>query len=96
MSQLRSEAVQVPDVEKLDLRSYDVAEDGRQARERGDATAGLLTPSTVRHRSEVVEYRVDRHYDRLGDQLRWIGFVIRSAKRIRGPKRASPRAAKCP
>jgi integrase len=31
---------------------------------------------TVRHRSEVVEYRVEQHYERLGDQLVRLGFVI--------------------
>ncbi|MEZ0334927.1 MAG: tyrosine-type recombinase/integrase, partial [Gemmatimonadales bacterium] len=31
---------------------------------------------TVRHRSEVVEYRVEQHFERLGDQLRRLGFVI--------------------
>jgi integrase len=30
---------------------------------------------SVRHRSEVVEYRVEQHYDRLGDQLIRLGFV---------------------
>jgi hypothetical protein len=30
---------------------------------------------TVRHRSEVVEYRVEQHYGRLGDQLVRLGFV---------------------
>ena len=30
----------------------------------------------VRHRSEVVEFRVEQHYDRLGDQLVRLGFVI--------------------
>jgi hypothetical protein len=30
---------------------------------------------TVRHRSEVVEYRVEQHVDQLGDRLRALGFV---------------------
>jgi hypothetical protein len=30
----------------------------------------------ARHRSEVVEYRVEQHFERLGDQLRRLGFVI--------------------
>jgi hypothetical protein len=29
---------------------------------------------TVRHRSEVVEYRVEQHFERLGDQLIRLGF----------------------
>jgi integrase len=33
---------------------------------------------TVRHRSEVVEYRVEQHYERLGDQLIRLGFDIKS------------------
>jgi hypothetical protein len=33
---------------------------------------------SVRHRSEVVEYRVEQHFERLGDQLRRLGFVITS------------------
>jgi integrase len=33
---------------------------------------------TMRHRSEVVEYRVEQHFERLGDQLRRLGFVITS------------------
>jgi hypothetical protein len=33
---------------------------------------------TVRHRSEVVEFRVEQHFERLGDQLRRLGFVITS------------------
>lgn len=33
---------------------------------------------TVRHRSEVVEYRVEQHYERLGEQLLRLGFVIKS------------------
>ena len=32
----------------------------------------------VRHRSEVVEFRVEQHFERLGDQLRRLGFVIAS------------------
>jgi integrase len=32
----------------------------------------------VRHRSEVVEYRVERHYERLGDQLIRLAFDITS------------------
>ena len=31
---------------------------------------------SVRHRSEVVEYRVEQHFERLGDQLMKLGFVI--------------------
>jgi hypothetical protein len=31
---------------------------------------------SVRHRSEVVEYRVEQHFERLGDQLVRLGFVI--------------------
>jgi hypothetical protein len=34
--------------------------------------------STFRHRSDVVEYRVEQHFERLGDQLRRLGFVITS------------------
>ena len=30
---------------------------------------------TVRHRSEVVEYRVDQHFERLGDQLVRLGLT---------------------
>ena len=33
---------------------------------------------TVRHRSEVVEFRGEQHFERLGDQLRRLGFVITS------------------
>lgn len=33
---------------------------------------------TVRHGSEVVEFRVAQHFERLGDQLRRLGFVITS------------------
>ena len=33
---------------------------------------------TVRHRSEVVEYRVEQHFERLGDQLVRLGFDIKS------------------
>jgi integrase len=33
---------------------------------------------TVRHRSEVVEHRVEQHFERLGDQLVRLGFVINS------------------
>jgi hypothetical protein len=33
---------------------------------------------TIRHRSEVVEYRVEQHFERLGDQLVRLGFVINS------------------
>ena len=33
---------------------------------------------TVRHRSEVVEYRVEQHFERLGDQLVWLGFDIKT------------------
>ncbi len=29
---------------------------------------------TVRHRSEVLEYRVEQHFDRLGDQLVRLGY----------------------
>jgi hypothetical protein len=32
----------------------------------------------VRHRSEVVEFWVEQHFERLGDQLRQLGFVITS------------------
>jgi hypothetical protein len=47
---------------------------------------------TVRHRSEVVEYRVEQHYERLGDQLRRIGFVIKSViKSEEGPENNDPR-----
>jgi len=31
---------------------------------------------SVRHRSEFVEYRVEQHFERLGDQLIRLGFVI--------------------
>ena len=31
---------------------------------------------SVRHRSEIVEYQVEQHYDRLGDQLMRLGFVM--------------------
>ena len=30
---------------------------------------------SVRHRSEVVEYRVEQHFERVGDQLGRLGFV---------------------
>jgi hypothetical protein len=30
---------------------------------------------TIRHRSEVVEFRVEQHLDRLGDRLRRLGLV---------------------
>ena len=33
---------------------------------------------TVRHRSEVVEYRAEQHFERLGDQLVRLGFDITS------------------
>jgi hypothetical protein len=33
---------------------------------------------TMRHRSEVAEYRVAQHFERLGDLLRRLGFVITS------------------
>ncbi|MBA2714771.1 MAG: hypothetical protein H0U55_14595 [Rubrobacteraceae bacterium] len=46
---------------------------------------------TVRHRSEVVEFRVEQHFERLGDQLRRIGFVITP-----DIKRRSGRAKKLP
>jgi integrase len=32
---------------------------------------------SVRHRAEVVEYRVEQHYERLGEALRRLGFVIK-------------------
>ncbi len=35
-------------------------------------------PGTVRHRAEVVEFRFEQHFERLGDQLHRIGFVITS------------------
>ena len=31
---------------------------------------------SIRHRSEVVEYRVEQPFERLGDQLVRLGFVI--------------------
>jgi hypothetical protein len=33
---------------------------------------------SVRHRSQVVEFRVEQHFERLGDQLRRLGFDITS------------------
>jgi integrase len=33
---------------------------------------------TVRHRAEVVEFRVEQHYERLGDQLIRLGFDIKT------------------
>ncbi len=32
---------------------------------------------SVRHRSDVVEYRVEQHCERLGEALRRLGFVIK-------------------
>ncbi len=32
---------------------------------------------SVRHRSDVVEYRVEQHYERLGEELSRLGFVIK-------------------
>ena len=32
-------------------------------------------PGTIRHRSEVVEYRVEQHRERLGDRLERLGLV---------------------
>ena len=33
---------------------------------------------TSRHRAEVVEYRIEQHFERLGDQLRRLGLDITS------------------
>jgi hypothetical protein len=46
---------------------------------------------TVRHRSEVVESRLEQHYARLGDQLVRLGFDIKSVIKGRaGEARESP------
>jgi integrase len=47
---------------------------------------------TVRHRSEVVEFRVEQHFERLGDQLRRLGSVITSdIKEAAGGSNEEPR-----
>jgi hypothetical protein len=54
--------------------------------------AGLLAFGTVRHRSEVVEFRVEQHYERLGDQLIRLGFdITRVIKRSGSEAKKSPR-----
>jgi hypothetical protein len=49
-----------------------------RARQRGHGTPRVVAPGYLRHRPEVVEFRVEQHFERLGDQLRRLGFVITS------------------
>ncbi len=49
------------------------------ARELGHASEAMVRQvyahlGTIRHRSEVVEYRVEQHLERLGDRLQRLGF----------------------
>jgi hypothetical protein len=61
------------------------------SREMGHASQGMLERvyahlGTIRHRSEVVEYRLEQHQERLGERLKKLGFVTRidSTRRGRG------------
>ncbi len=44
-------------------------ESGAGARQRGHGAAVYSHLGTVRHRAEVVEFRVEQHFERVGDQL---------------------------
>jgi len=47
---------------------------------------------SVRHRSEVVECRVEQHFDRLGEQLIRLGFDTNSVTNPgAGPQQTNPR-----
>jgi hypothetical protein len=48
----------------------------------------------MRHRSEMVEFRVEQHLDRLGDRLRALGFVTRNVTReAEGAENEAPHAS---
>jgi hypothetical protein len=45
----------------------------------------------VRHRADVVEYRVEQHFEELGEQVRRLGLTQRTSQpRSRGGKRTNP------
>ncbi len=49
---------------------------------------------TVRHRSEVVEYRLDQHVEVLKDRLGALGFVTVNATRREGQEKKEAPASK--